>query len=122
MGDGNIMSTLFGGDVSDGWLKSRGEDMGKDLMSMIIAEMYDDEHLDLPAASRRSRSCNSEDIVHNSGLDNGQMKGILGPLVDGIMTAMKSGDVKQQLVRFAADRAPKTILENADSITTQGER
>jgi hypothetical protein len=49
---GNIASKLFGGDVNDNWLQSRGEDMGKDLMSMIIAEMYDDDGLELPATTR----------------------------------------------------------------------
>lgn len=50
------------------------------------------------------------------------MKGVLGPLVAGILAAMKSGEVKQQLVRFAADRAPITIAENAGALSTQGER
>lgn len=51
---GNMMSTLFGGNVSDNWLQSRGEAIGTDIMSMLIAEIYDDDELELPATTRRT--------------------------------------------------------------------
>lgn len=49
-----MMSAMFGGEsVSDNWLQSRGETMGKDVMSMIIAEMYDDDEFEIPATTHR---------------------------------------------------------------------
>lgn len=51
----DMMGAMFGGEsVSDTWLQSRGEAMGRDMMSIIVADMYDDDELELPATTRRA--------------------------------------------------------------------
>jgi hypothetical protein len=66
------------------------------------------------------RSMTPDDVVTNSGV-TGRIEGLLRPLMAGMVSATKSGSVKKQIVRFAAERAPKTILENSASIEQQGQ-
>ena len=63
-----------------------------------------------------------KDMVANAGLGEGQLGGMLAPLIAGIVSSIQDSGIKDEIVKFAQTRAYKTIEEHSAMISSHGEK
>eukprot|EP00892_Ulva_mutabilis_P001033 jgi/Ulvmu1/10930/UM007_0109.1 len=109
-------------DDPNSFMKTKGQEVGKEIMSKLMHSVYEDDGLEPPGDGVATRSLTPKDLVSNAGLGEGTLGRMLAPLVAGIVASIQESGVKDEIVQFAQKRAFKTIEEHSAIISSHGEK